>query len=76
MLRVSAEQIATYIKIHSVQVKSVSWELDKTNLIKSFLYVEVLFNMYYYSITGAKNVARLTEDFVIKRSLIYIEVPL
>ena len=47
MLRVWAEQKATYIKIHSVQVTSVQWELDKTNLIKSFLYVEVLFNMYY-----------------------------
>ena len=28
------------------------------------------------TITGAKNVARFTEDFVIKRCVIYIEVPL
>ena len=48
MFRVWAEQRATYINIHSVQVTSVEWELDKTNLIKSFLYVAVLFNMYYY----------------------------
>ena len=52
---------------------------ERQNLLATitrFRYLEVLFHMFKFIITGIKKIVRYIEDFVIKRFFILPEVPL